>query len=667
MGAPLMQTEAWLHQASLGWLMLVQVMIVAPYLSTHPSWLLIALGLGLYWQWRAWRSGMRPLRRGLRLSILLLGLAGLYGSGYVRYDMDAAVAVVLLGFVLKTVEVHQRRDLQMLLMVGLFLTAAQLLYSQTLLRMATVALTVLVWGATLISAESGSQAQCKRPLQQALLLMLLSLPLMLILFVGMPRLPPLWEVPHSSQASTGLNDQVTPGDIARLVKSPQQAFRATFEHNRPSAGQMYWRAQVMTQFDGRSWHNRQVPQRRYRETPSESGELFAYQVMLEAHQQHWLHSLDVPVDYERSVAQLQADYRLRAHQPVRSTLAYRLVSQALPKAQQGLSASQRQQLIALPPASHPRLQQWSRQLRQHLPSDSAMVAAVLAHIEQQPFFYTLTPPLLPAQHSMDAFWFDHQQGFCTSYASAFLISMRAVDIPARMVTGYLGGQWNAQGHYWVVRQMDAHAWAEVWLAGQGWVRVDPTAAVAPQRVLDDLSQVFADQPDMANQLTGALSSIGLLARVQLWQDNLEFQWQRWVVSFDESQRQGLLHSLIGSSAYWQTGLWLLGSFVAVALLWGWVLGGWRYRQREKQSDALKGLQRLEAYMRRHHLPRGPAETVTDYCERLAQRWPQARGHLQAFARGFNQSYYTPAPDLVQAQQPLLARVQSIIRLCRTKP
>src|SRR5690606_34547344 len=260
------------------------------------------------------------------------------------------------------------------------------------------------------------------------------------------------------------------------------------------------------------------------------------------------------------------------------------------------------------------------------------------------FYYTLQPPVM-ATDEVDDFLFNARRGFCAHYAGALVFVARAAGIPARVVTGYQGGEWNDESRYLTVRQFDAHAWAEVWLPGEGWVMVDPTAAVAPDRIQYGLEQAVAEEGTFLQQQlfsTHKLRGISWINRLRLEFDSLNYYWQLWVLSYDNQRQKNLWQSVLGIRDY-QNALYMLGSsfmvFFVLASLWV----GWRLRP-QPPSAFMLAWQRLQVRGQRLGVEPLAGETAAQYCQRLAQAAPGSAALLHWLGQEVNRVLYQPDVD-----------------------
>lgn len=384
-----------------------------------------------------------------------------------------------------------------------------------------------------------------------------ALPIAILLFLIIPKLPPLWKMPVAKSTETGLSDTVSPGDIASLTKSSDLVFRATFEGPVPEPHERYWRAITLEYFDGKQWSvsplRKQARQQyrllNYEFAPKLSGSWWQYEVIAQPTNKHWLYGIDIAVPADHASDQMiwrGADYQILSESPLSTRRAYRLRSYPNADMSQTLESLDHRLNLQQPEieALNPRTQAWAKSIAEQNNTPEARIQAILNFFVSQGFTYTLTPPAMPDQ-PVDDFLFTHQQGFCSHYASAMAYALRLMDIPARMVAGYHGGEILQPGVL-SVYQYDAHAWVEAWVGQRGWVRLDPTAIIAPDRIQFGIQQAVEEDAFLANNQLARLKQLPFLAELQTLYSLLDYQWSRWVLGFDAQRQQNLLALLLGN-------------------------------------------------------------------------------------------------------------------------
>ena len=488
---------------------------------------------------------MPMIVRILATAFAVAALVSTYGGLMGR---RAAVSMLVLMLSLKLLETFRIRDARVVASLSLFLCSTQFLFSQgvpMIFYIIACLLSSLIALMYLHRSEAyamlGKAPETDRKLLTELGfgagLMALALPVGMVFFLLFPRWgSPLWGLPEDAlDARSGLSDSMSPGSIQSLFMDDSPAFRAEFEGGMPRNSDLYWRGPVFTNFDGNSWKASYLSRNLRAETrPDYRTAPFHYVVQMEPTEQKWLFALDYPALVPRKT-KLTVDYQLITLRPVTSLREYDMASDPGFRDNPVLKQTLLREALELPEGFNPRTAEMMSAWRAEANSDSEIIQRALQHFNQQQFRYTLNPPLL-SQHTVDEFLFDTQAGFCEHYASAFTVMMRMAGIPARVVTGYQGGFYNNIGSYVLVRQSDAHAWSEVWVRGSGWSRIDPTAAVAPERVEQGAVNSLDQRRYMLDfqWLRSARNTFDLFQR----------GWNNWVVTFN-SDRQSRLFSIFG--------------------------------------------------------------------------------------------------------------------------
>lgn len=529
------------------WVVAALMLALAPHLERFPPVLSFAcIGAAL---WRVLGAlGRLPLPdRAHRLlwllkQILAVGaFVAIYVAYHGRLGREAGVELLAALLGLKLLEMHGERDYYVVTFLCYFLVVTNFFYSQTLATALYMLFVVVVVTGVLVQYNTPpAWRRTDRALALSARLTAQAVPFMLIAFVLFPRIPgPLWGLPQDAfDAVSGLSEDMSIGHIARLALSDEIAFRVEFTGPAPHARDRYWRGPVLWVTDGRNW---QLGASGYgRAAPlATQGPYFDYHVMLEPHRKRWLFGLEM-VTVPPPAAELMRDRRLLSRTVVTRRLRY-AVRSATTYQDRDLGAAARAAGLALPRGAHPRTRELAEGWRAAGLRERGLVDTALDHIRTQGYNYSLTPPPLPGD-SIDEFLFDTRTGFCEHFAAAFVVLMRAAGLPARVVTGYQGGEFNAVGGYLVVRQRDAHAWAEVYLEDAGWVRVDPTAAVAPERVALGSGDALPQPSPFA-----AFDRAGVAARA--WRqlaaalDAAAYGWNRWVLGYSPQQQRRLLDAL----------------------------------------------------------------------------------------------------------------------------
>ena len=572
----------------------------------------------------AWPAWLRALLA------LLLG-AAVFGAYDFRFGRDAGCAMLLAMLALKVAESRSLRDARSLVGFGLFAGFAAFLQDQGLLTMALAVpglVLALAAAQRLAEAEAGLAAPAAvgarvRGVGRALAL---ALPLALVGFWLFPRLAtPLWGLPQNAAAMPGVSGEMAPGDWLELLVDDSPAFRVRFLDPAPPPPRMYWRGVVLWDFDGQRWTRR--PGFGAPPALAPVGPPIRYEVTLEPTERRFLFSLDLPRAAPEG-ARIGADFGVVAEAPVRSVLRYANTAWEFDAAGWTLPEAQRAAALSLPPDRNPRAAAAARAWRDAGADDAQVVREALAWFGRE-FSYSLLPPPL-GRERVDEFLFETRVGYCEHFASAFVVLMRSAGVPARVVTGYAGGRRNRIDDEWVVRNSDAHAWAEVWLVGRGWVRVDPTAAVPQDRILDD-----GDGPPGPGRDAAESPLLGLLD-VADW---IRAGWTDLVLGYDAARQAMLLRPFgIARASGQQVAMAFI---VAAGLALGLTLLV-MLRGRVREPDPL--LRAWRRFVRR--FAGGPADKRADepagaWAERLAEAYPRDAGALRALVADFEALRYAP--------------------------
>mgnify|MGYP002725552483 CR=1 FL=1 len=459
---------------------------------------------------------------------------------------QAGIALLILMSGLKLLELTRRRDLHFSVLLGYFTVITVFLHESSM----PVALLMLVSviGMTSILIDSSRISLSVLGLfglRKALILSLQAFPIALVLFLLFPRFStPLWSFDFGDKIGrTGLSDLVRPGSVSGLIQSHEVAFRVLFKGPVPEPQQRYWRGPVMWHTDGLQWNRNHAMMQIPKDEKVRRIRGINYTVFLEPSQNQWLILLDLPA-YAPKESRLTRDFQVVTDRPVTTTKSYEARSFTAFKPLK-LDRLQMKLGLQLPGNITPRMKALVNRWREGGgASPQQIVQRALTHFNQEPFVYTLRPPLL-GNNPTDEFMFETRRGFCEHYATSFTLMMRLAGIPSRLVTGYLGGEFNPQGDYMLVRQSDAHAWSEVWLPEKGWVRVDPTSAVAPERIERSID-IDADLAD-GESASFVIDGSGLFTRfgrnIRWGMDALNLSWQRWIVGYDRSRQHNFLSNL----------------------------------------------------------------------------------------------------------------------------
>ena len=616
-----------------------------PHFIYQPVWVAVMFIAMIFWRIMAIRHlWPLPAKRFSSLKILHLSFAGMaflllfmsYGN-LIGRDAGVALLTVMLG--LKIVEIRTHRDYYISCFLGYFLVVTNFFYSQNIPVALLMFIVVIIMTASLISLNDGKKSLSNKGIIKLASQMLLqAIPLMLLLFVLFPRISgPLWGLPQDAHSGkTGIDDSMTLGKISQLILSDEIAFRVKFDGDIPPPSQLYWRGPVLWQTDGTTWtelKNSYLMSSRPQFTTR--GDEYSYITTLESHNQRWLFALDFPSEQPSTPSSHYTyDGQLRSIKPINQRQQIRLKSHA----QYSLNPNEDDYLDAalkLPEEIHPRTkllaQSWLKQNAEPM----QLVNKALVHFNQNQFYYTLTPPLLTGD-TIDSFLFESRRGFCEHYAASFTVLMRAAGVPARIVTGYLGGEINPVDDFLVVRQRDAHAWVEVWIQGQGWLRVDPTSAVSRQRIEQGMSTIM---PEGFNAPLFTANSRNL---IDLWQhirnnwDALDNAWNQWVLAYGPELQKEFLQKLGMAKPDWQTmALWLVIGFAVLSLMLSFYL----FYHLPKRAPVSKLYNIFCQKAARAGVVRSKNQGPLDFSTQLKQRYPHLNKQLDHITSLYIELHY----------------------------
>jgi transglutaminase-like putative cysteine protease len=650
-------TERVSYEQLLGISVCLGLALVA-HITTLPFWVpvivvvcaLIRLGLA--------RTGRGPPPRSVLLTIAALAIPLLFVRFHTFNGLVAGTALLSVAAGLKLLETKAQRDIYIITLIVYFVSAAALLQGDSFWLLAYLIAVCWLTTATLLRVTSSGPAPgWRRSLRYGGRVLAQALPLTLVFWLLFPRFAgPLWHIPNDTQAaSSGLSDTMSPGDIDHLALSDEVAFRVRFASAAPPSKERYWRGPVLDSFDGHTW-KRATSSFGAAPLLQTAGPAYRYTVMMEPHQHRWIFTLDWATHWDLANSGLTNDYTLMQADPVSRAVDVTATSYTHVQSSDPLNKMVRWRDTQQPRGRNPRTQQLAEQLRGEHADDMELVNAVLTMFRQQPFYYTLTPPKL-SDNSVDEFLFDTKRGFCEHYASAFAVLMRAAGIPARVVTGYQGGTLNPYGDYWILRQSDAHAWTEVFIAGHGWTRVDPTAAIAPERVERGLAEVVNAEDPLDSRWQRRTA---WFAGARLRLDLVREIWRERILDFDQDSQRKLLEMLNIPEPDGQK-LVLLLAF-GMALVLGWLT--WQVRRElapQSKDVTARTYARLCAKLAAAGMPRRMHEGPEDYAMRVAAQRPDLAATVTALCRHYSSLRYAPPSARVT-----LGQFQAAVRSFRPR-
>ncbi len=601
------------------------VFAVVPHALELPTWIIAVFAASA-----AWRYGIevhqwyRPGRL-VRFGLMLLVLVAVFRQYHTLLGRDPGVALLITLIGLKFLELKTARDFIVSLFVFYLIILSGFLFSQSLWLGAWALLAVTVSTAALVHLTQPTGLDLRQRLRLSGAMLAKAVPLMVIVYLLFPRISgTLWGMPADAHSGlTGMSDTMQPGSIRSLSESSEIAFRVSFDGAPPPARELYWRSLVLTEFDGQGWR---------RDITRASTEAVSfvplnasvrYDVTLEPSNKPWIPALDLPA-MRPSGAYYRPDFTLEHREPIRERLNYSLTSYTRYRTG-ALDPVERAHALNLPHTLSSRVRALVAQWRRENSDPQRMAQAALDYFRRENFVYTLSPPLL-GNDPVDEFLFTTRRGFCEHYASAFVALMRAAGIPSRVVAGYLGGELNTAGDYMIVRQSDAHAWAEIWLAQRGWVRVDPTGAIAPERI--ELGIDAVRRLELQGVALGSLSSEAVqralelgwfeyIARHTHWYwDYTNLAWYRWVVDYGKERQEHFLTALGIDDISWGrlVSLLVIGVLLVISI---YVL--FLSRPKKSADPALALYLRFCRKLARAGLTRAAHEGAHAFAERAARK------------------------------------------------
>lgn len=639
------QGMPWLpHPRQIWGLTLLLALSAAPHLLRLPFTLTGLWLLAVAWRLNLMLNGQPLPPRPLRLGVTLAAGFALYLQYGTVLGREAGSALLVMMAGLKFLELRQRRDAYVLVLLAYLLVAVQFLFSRAPLTAGYAVVATLLVTAAWIGLERPAGTQpWRKDLALAVRLLAQAVPLMLILFVLFPRLPgPLWSLPSDAHARTGLSGAMEPGRISELALSEAVAFRADFDGPLPPPAQRYWRGPVFEFTDGRRWWGLDEKTPAFGITPAVQthGTAYRYWLTLEPSGTPWLPVLEMTTTLPPDVMRLPT-LEVRARRNVDALRRDVFVAFTAYRAHAADTATLMRNL-EVPVTLSARVRELAQSWRDSTRSERAVVDAALRHFNTEAFVYTLTPPRL-GRDPADEFLFETRRGFCEHYASAFTLLMRAAGIPARVVTGYQGGEVNPLGGHLVVRQSDAHAWAEVWLKDTGWLRVDPTAAVAPERIEYGIDPGFARAGDSVRfRLDDSSALAEALRRARFALDALNNGWNQWVLSYGPERQRDLFAGWGLRDMDWRKLVWAL--LIALGTALG-VLALVLLRRPRSHIDAAAQLYaRFRKRLAAHGIDAPPQQGPRDLLARIERLQSPSHEAASRIVELYIALRYAPRPD-----------------------
>ena len=578
-----------------------------------------------------WKQNWLPNKL-ILFFLTVCGLVLIYSQHHGLLGRDAGTRLFVTALGLKLLEIKSERELYLITYLAFVVAASQFLYQQSLLMAAYILFVCCVLLATLVCINS-SKPKPFAALKTAGIILLQAIPMAVVLFILFPRIEaPKWMFFNEQrQAKAGLSDSMEPGSISDLGMSDELVFRVKFTGALPPPSQRYWRGPVLSYTDGKKWTQAtDLRFKQFLDKPVFTGSPYQYTLLMEPQNKNWVFALEMPADYALPLSQ-NANYQLLTSESPDKRTEYKITSY-LNYNTGFITRTEYKDATQLPNPPSAKIKQLVKQLHGFDSSPDDFIRQLLTYFRQEDFHYTLTPPLME-ENPIETFLFETRYGFCSHYAAAFVYLMRVANIPARVVTGYQGGEWNKVGNFLEIRQADAHAWAEVWLENKGWVRFDPTAAIAPERIERNInSDQLMPGGIISFAPTGAAAQTAfnwLKQTRQLW-SNIDYNWQRWVINYDNKNQSSFLSSL-GITDIKAMIYWMIGSIGLITALLSWLL---LYQKQQAIDPVLRVYNRFCKKLAKRGLSKGQGEGARDFAERIKITLPEQAASIDQITHLF---------------------------------
>lgn len=672
------------EQGVINSLLLCQLINLATLtLELHPIYIVFAL-LAIFIQWLNFRPNKKVkskavtahshsniVSKWLLISIAVAGCVLLAIAGKELGLLSAMIHLLCFAYSLKLFEISSRKDIFQLVILGIFITSTSLIFIQTI-YFSLLIISVVFLNFIVLLYYFASTRQLTSQLRLLASLSLYSIPMAVVLFIVFPKIAPFWQVPNVKANKVGMSDEVRLGDISQLVLSNDLAFRVTFEQGVPNQNQLYWRSLVLDSFDGQTWKQAQ-PNRQdrhgnftddydvYTDDNIELGQTeIRYQVITEPSYQSWLFALDLATSKQANIGQ-RSDFGLFYRGIISQTLSYEVTSYPDAILVKILPEKIRRLNTHINREQNPLLVAKGNELAKKYTNKNQLINTVLAEFHNKNYRYTLQPPQLNDRaNSLDAFYFQTQAGFCEHYASAFTYLMRAAGIPSRLVVGYLGGELNPNGNYMSILQRDAHAWSEVWLEGQGWVRVDPTAAVNPARVESGFTDSLLQEHEALSSGFFSRPSIKAMRWLMALKgqiDALDYQWTRWVIGYSAKQQNSFLNDLKFFLFKLKNLMYFIGLIILAICIYVFV---GRLKVRNKQEPLwFSQYHQILTLLNAAKISKLPSQTPMQFASMVAQKRPDIADNFSLYSACFCQMAYQAQPsqgDKAKQKQKKMTRL-----------
>ena len=660
------QNKKWQHgvaaqipRNSLLMLMAAFSIVTIPHIAQVSPWIIGAGLFCVWWRWRIFIGRSNFLSIWMKaLLVVICGTAVVLSEG-VTQNLETWAALLIMSFSLKLLETKTQRDAYVVVFIAYFVIAIEFIFNHSIgIVIYELCALILVTAATIGMNQFHTRVEIFKSVKIASKILAQAIPLMIVLFVIFPRIGPIWSISSpNQQARSGLSSEMTPGDIAKLSLSNEIAFRAIFKDTPPATSDLYWRGRVYTNFKNGTWSETDIPAKfsninkiDWNNNPEtawfipeinhEAEDNIAYSILLEPTYNRWLVGMDLAIPQTSSMGTTW-DYKLINRLPVQSLLKYEVNTYPNVTLNTWLPEFLRNLTTKIDDNDNPQTILFAKKLYAESKNPEDFVEKIQENIRNQPFHYTLEPPKLEKENSIDQFWFETRQGFCTHYAGATVYMLRAAGIPARMVGGYQGGEINPITKHVVVRQYLAHAWVEYWIPKKGWQRIDPTAAVAPSRIHDGLSAALPenDLNSLSIFSNARINRMPTLQKIMFLFESIEHRWNLFIIGYNSELQINLLEKLLGKVTAFKIAIVLLAGaflstiFVAISLF----LSG----RGKKTHPVVKVFQHFSKRMAKLGVIRKPHESPALFVESACKKRNLDKQIYQPTVTMLNNLLYNP--------------------------
>lgn len=627
------------------------------HLGRLPVWLIVFSITALVWRLSMFTGRVPKANWFIKLILVSSGFIGIYYSYGATLTIEGMVSLLIAGVMLKPLEVSKSNDSYLLIFLNYFLCALLFLFDRTPLDFLLVIFVMVLTLASQVLVHFYDQANRVQSIKTGLGLLLKSIPLALVLFFVLPRVGPLWTLNIPTQSGVvGLSDSMSPGSIAQLGKNNELAFRVKILEGDLPMNQRYWRTLTLNEFDGQTWQVSKAYQQENNNNfydPSRNSN--RYEVMVEPHEKNWLFALGAAKPLTQGIT-IQNDATLRSKRKLYNQWQYQVGSnygELLP--QTLLTRTEWLTYTYLPEGSNPKAKAFAQQLKQQADNLPLFIEILRSYISTQGFNYTLSPGVYDGDHQIDDFLFESKSGFCSYYAGSLAFLLRSINVPSRVVVGYMGGEDNEISQTMSIYQRDAHAWVEVFIEGQGWLRLDPTAWVSPERVESGLQQAIP------NEFQGFNTSAQWLKDLRKQWQAFDYLWNEWMLSYKGGKQQALLQDLWGKRNTNELIMLLLGVFIFLGLgLFGFL---WWDQRAKPLSNEKKIFNMLLAWLQDQHsykkVTSNDSLTMGQLLDKLQIKYPHLDHSLLALKKEMARQLYYPDAQGINKQDS-----QRIIKLIK---